>query len=62
MTIHVPDTQEMPRVAAALVVTYERRQLPQVGARTVQVPVATRLEVVRVVDFYRDDLYRDMKT
>lgn len=58
-----PDTEEMPRAAAALIVTHENRPVPQgwegtLGGKTAPVVTATRLQVVHAVDFYRDDLFR----
>jgi hypothetical protein len=51
----VPDTHEMPRVAAALVV---RRIPASEHGMHGSLVTETRLEVVRIVDFYVDDKYR----
>lgn len=55
LTPDSPDTHEAPRLAAALVV----RQIPasEHGLHGT-VMQEQRLEVIRVVDFYRDDEFR----
>lgn len=48
---HEPDTQELPQLAAAVVVTHERCHPDGTVERAEQV----RLEVVHVTDFYVGD-------
>lgn len=55
MTPEIPDTEEQPRVAAALVVTHIPASEHGMHGTVV---TSTRLEVVRIVDFYRDDEFR----
>jgi hypothetical protein len=54
----LPDTAEEPQLAAALVVTQSRAAVSPFRAPVVQGNGEVRLVVIRVVDFYRDDLFR----
>lgn len=57
MTAAPPDTQELPVIAAALVVRYQHHVMGWPRGVWTQA-VDARLVVIRVTDFYRDDMLR----